>query len=72
MTYSPERYQANKEAIKAAQKRYYQKTRETRLAKQKAYDQEHKEQIAARHKEKRYGRKSRALVDASTQTAVSV
>ncbi|KAL7993505.1 hypothetical protein Plhal703r1_c66g0169001 [Plasmopara halstedii] len=32
MTYSPEQYQANKERINAAQKRYYQRTRDARLS----------------------------------------
>ncbi|KAL7682751.1 hypothetical protein Plhal304r1_c046g0126881 [Plasmopara halstedii] len=36
MTYSPEQYQANKERINAAQKRYYQRTRDARLSYQKA------------------------------------
>ncbi|KAG2782789.1 hypothetical protein PC129_g20718 [Phytophthora cactorum] len=48
MAYSPEQYQANKERIKAAQKRYYQRTRETSLAKQKEYDDKNREQIRSR------------------------
>ncbi|EGZ04748.1 hypothetical protein PHYSODRAFT_535825 [Phytophthora sojae] len=38
MTYSPEQYQASKERIKAAQKRYYQRTREARLSYQKDFE----------------------------------
>ncbi|KAL3657124.1 hypothetical protein V7S43_017918 [Phytophthora oleae] len=48
MAYSPEQYQANKERIKAAQKRYYQRTREARLSYQKRYDNKNREQIRAR------------------------
>jgi hypothetical protein len=73
MTYSPDHYEKNKESIKAAQKRYYQKNREAFLAKQKIYDENHRDQIKARHKEKRYGRKTRVqLADASTQTEPQV
>ncbi|ETP54879.1 hypothetical protein F442_00493 [Phytophthora nicotianae P10297] len=43
-TYSPEQYQANKERIKAAQKRYYQRTREARLSYQKGYDDKNRGQ----------------------------
>jgi hypothetical protein len=45
MVYSHEKYLQNKEAAKAAQKRYYLKNREKILARQKKYDSEHKEQI---------------------------
>ncbi|EGZ17268.1 hypothetical protein PHYSODRAFT_499030 [Phytophthora sojae] len=48
MTYSPEQYQASKERIKAAQKRYYQRTREARLSYQKDYDDKNRDQIRAR------------------------
>ncbi|KAG3067092.1 hypothetical protein PI124_g17575 [Phytophthora idaei] len=48
MTYSPDQYLANKERIKAAQKRYYQRTREARLNYQKGYDEKNKEQIRTR------------------------
>ncbi|KAJ8577033.1 hypothetical protein ON010_g2169 [Phytophthora cinnamomi] len=48
MAYSPEQYQASKERIKAAQKRYYQRTREARLSYQKDYDDKNREQIRAR------------------------
>ncbi|KAG3143052.1 hypothetical protein PI126_g14781 [Phytophthora idaei] len=48
MVYSPEQYQANKERIKAAQKRYYQRTRDARLSYQKSYDDKNREQIRAR------------------------
>jgi hypothetical protein len=50
MTYSPETYQRNKEAILRAQKKYYLKNREKRLANQKKYDDEHREQIRERRK----------------------
>ncbi|EGZ11068.1 hypothetical protein PHYSODRAFT_518892 [Phytophthora sojae] len=45
MAYSPEQYQASKERIKAAQKRYYQRTRDARLSYQKSYDD--KNQLAS-------------------------
>ncbi|KAG2770219.1 hypothetical protein PC116_g19665 [Phytophthora cactorum] len=48
MAYSPEQYQANKERIDAAQKRYYQRTREARLSYQKSYDDKNRDQIHAR------------------------
>ncbi|KAG2761797.1 hypothetical protein Pcac1_g20577 [Phytophthora cactorum] len=48
MAYSPEQYLANKERIKAAQKRYYQRTREARLTYQKSYDDKNRDQIRAR------------------------
>ncbi|KAG1700693.1 hypothetical protein DVH05_011552 [Phytophthora capsici] len=48
MAYSPQQYLANKERIKAAQKRYYQRTRETRLSYQKSYDGKNREQIRVR------------------------
>ncbi|KAG2971560.1 hypothetical protein PC123_g26808 [Phytophthora cactorum] len=48
MAYSPEQYQANKERIDAAQKRYYQRTREARLSYQKSYDDKNRDQIRAR------------------------
>ncbi|KAL7993913.1 hypothetical protein Plhal703r1_c39g0136121 [Plasmopara halstedii] len=48
MAYSSEQYLANKERIKAAQKRYYQRTRETRLSYQKSYDDKNREQIRVR------------------------
>lgn len=46
MTYSPEKYQANKERIAAAKKRYYEKNRVAILTKQKTYDDQHRNQIA--------------------------
>ncbi|EGZ14847.1 hypothetical protein PHYSODRAFT_508452 [Phytophthora sojae] len=48
MAYSPEQYQASKERIKAAQKRYYQRTREARLSYQKDNDDKNRDQIRAR------------------------
>ncbi|KAJ8516321.1 hypothetical protein ON010_g18459 [Phytophthora cinnamomi] len=48
MANSPEQYQANKERIKAAQKRYYERTREARLAYQKGYDDKNRENIRER------------------------
>ncbi|KAG2960489.1 hypothetical protein PC118_g22489 [Phytophthora cactorum] len=48
MAYSPQEYLANKERIKAAQKRYYQRTREARLSYQKGYDDKNRDQIRAR------------------------
>ncbi|KAG3054494.1 hypothetical protein PI125_g25853 [Phytophthora idaei] len=48
MAYSAEQYQANKERIKAAQKRYYQRTRDARLSYQKGYGGKNREQIRAR------------------------
>ncbi|KAL7688831.1 hypothetical protein Plhal304r1_c018g0065581 [Plasmopara halstedii] len=48
MAYSPEQYLANKERIKAAQKRYYQRTRDARLSYQKSYDDKNRDQIRAR------------------------
>ncbi|KAK1935752.1 hypothetical protein P3T76_010447 [Phytophthora citrophthora] len=48
MAYSSEQYQANKERINAAQKRYYQRTREARLSHQKSYDDKNRDQIRAR------------------------
>ncbi|KAG2875358.1 hypothetical protein PC110_g2613 [Phytophthora cactorum] len=48
MAYSPEQYQANKERIDAAQKRYYQRTRKARLSYQKSYDDKNRDQIRAR------------------------
>ncbi|KAG2807439.1 hypothetical protein PC113_g24050 [Phytophthora cactorum] len=48
MAYSPEQYQANKERIKAAQKRYYQRTRDARLSYEKSYDDKNRGQIRAR------------------------
>ncbi|KAJ8533468.1 hypothetical protein ON010_g13784 [Phytophthora cinnamomi] len=48
MAYSPDQYQANKERINAAQKRYYQRTREARLSYQKSYDDKNRDQIRAR------------------------
>ncbi|KAG3088963.1 hypothetical protein PI124_g24266 [Phytophthora idaei] len=48
MAYSPQQYQANKERIKAARKRYYQRTREARLSYQKGYDDRNNDQIRAR------------------------
>ncbi|EGZ09423.1 hypothetical protein PHYSODRAFT_522168 [Phytophthora sojae] len=59
MTYSHEKYQANKERIKAAQKRYYLKTRETRIAKQKEYDDKNHEQIRTQ-KRKSYAAKKQS------------
>ncbi|KAG1695986.1 hypothetical protein DVH05_016625 [Phytophthora capsici] len=38
MPYSAEQYEANKERIKAAQKRYYECTHAARLEYQKRYD----------------------------------
>jgi hypothetical protein len=63
MAYSHEKYLQNKEAAKAAQKRYYLKNREKILARQKKYDSEHKEQINKRHKEKKYYRAGRILLE---------
>ncbi|EGZ25288.1 hypothetical protein PHYSODRAFT_479455 [Phytophthora sojae] len=51
MAYSPEQYQASKERIKAAQKRYYQRTREARLSYQKDNDDKNRDQIRARKTE---------------------
>ncbi|EGZ11129.1 hypothetical protein PHYSODRAFT_520637 [Phytophthora sojae] len=48
MAYSPEQYQASKERIKAAQKRYYQRTREARLSYQKDNGDKNRDQIRAR------------------------
>ncbi|KAJ8577590.1 hypothetical protein ON010_g1616 [Phytophthora cinnamomi] len=48
MAYSPEQYQANKDRIKAAQKRYYERKREARLACQKGYDDKNRENIRQR------------------------
>ncbi|KAG2911908.1 hypothetical protein PC116_g20489 [Phytophthora cactorum] len=48
MAYSPEHYLANKERIKAAQKRYYQRTRDARLSYQKFYDDKNRDQTRAR------------------------
>ncbi|EGZ28979.1 hypothetical protein PHYSODRAFT_475525 [Phytophthora sojae] len=48
MAYSPEQYQASKERIKAAQKRYYQRTRDARLSYQKSNDDKNRDQIRAR------------------------
>ncbi|KAG4036609.1 hypothetical protein PC123_g27822 [Phytophthora cactorum] len=48
MAYSPQQYLANKERIKAVQKRYYQRTREARLSYQKGYDDKNRDQIRAR------------------------
>ncbi|KAG2789462.1 hypothetical protein PC116_g30117 [Phytophthora cactorum] len=48
MAYSPQQYLANKERIKAAQKRYYQRIREARLSYQKGYDDKNRDQIRAR------------------------
>ncbi|KAL7692908.1 hypothetical protein Plhal304r1_c005g0020181 [Plasmopara halstedii] len=53
MTYSPEQYQANKERINAAQKRYYQRTRDARLSYQKSYDDKNRDQIRARKRKPR-------------------
>ncbi|POM60339.1 Crinkler (CRN) family protein [Phytophthora palmivora] len=47
MTYSPEEYLANKERIKAPQKRYYQRTREARLSYQNRYDDKNREHTSA-------------------------
>ncbi|KAG2979906.1 hypothetical protein PC118_g11524 [Phytophthora cactorum] len=52
MAYSPQQYLANKERIKAAQKRYYQRTREARLSYQKGYDDKNRDQIRARKHKK--------------------
>ncbi|KAJ8546684.1 hypothetical protein ON010_g11549 [Phytophthora cinnamomi] len=48
VTWRTLQYQANKDRIKAAQKRYYQRTREARLPYQKGYDDKNREQIRAR------------------------
>jgi len=53
MTYSSEKYQANKERIAAAKKRYYEKNREKILAKQKTYDDQHREQIAEKDRKRK-------------------
>ncbi|KAG2949564.1 hypothetical protein PC118_g11524 [Phytophthora cactorum] len=53
MAYSPQQYLANKERIKAAQKRYYQRTREARLSYQKGYDDKNRDQIRARKRKPR-------------------
>ncbi|EGZ05332.1 hypothetical protein PHYSODRAFT_534295 [Phytophthora sojae] len=66
MTYSPEQYQANKERIKAAQKRYYLKTRETRIAKQKEYDERNREHIRAQ-KRKSYAAKKQCEPNSETE-----
>ncbi|KAL7692014.1 hypothetical protein Plhal304r1_c007g0026711 [Plasmopara halstedii] len=51
MAYSPQQYLANKERIKAAQKRYYQRTRGERLSYQKSYDDKNRQQIRARKRQ---------------------
>ncbi|EGZ05012.1 hypothetical protein PHYSODRAFT_459019, partial [Phytophthora sojae] len=50
MVYVRENYELNKEAFKAAQKRYYLKNREQRLTNQKEYNELHKEELAQRRK----------------------
>ncbi|KAG3132689.1 hypothetical protein PC128_g26449 [Phytophthora cactorum] len=55
MAYSPQQYLANKERIKAAQKRYYQRTREARLSYQKGYDDKNRDQIRARKRKPKTG-----------------
>jgi DNA gyrase/topoisomerase IV subunit A len=63
MTYSPEKYQAHKERIIAAKKRYYEKNRETILAKQKAYDDEHREQIKDRDRKRKIKKAGKIAID---------
>jgi hypothetical protein len=63
MTYSPEKYQANKERIAAAKKRYYEKNRLAILAKQKTYDDQHREEIRAKDRKRIAMKAGRVALD---------
>lgn len=63
MTYDPEKYLANREAMRISQRSYCQRNRDKLLAKQKSYDDEHRETINTRMREKKYGGKMKTKVE---------
>jgi hypothetical protein len=63
MTYSPEKYQANKDRIIAAKKRYYEKNRLSIIAKQKVYDDEHREQIKEKDRKRKVKKAGKIAID---------
>lgn len=52
-TYSPEKYQERKDAIREAQRRYNEKNKERFVEKQRQYDSENRERINRRMRDKR-------------------